>query len=68
MIAPLLKKTEFLKSTRKKKTEVFNNYYINIVEAPSGKQPSSIGYPNSQSQDRATVKKLLRLTKTIKVL
>ena len=63
-----LEENGVLKIDPKKTTEVFNNYYINIVEAPSGKRPSSIGNHNSQSQDRATVKKLLNLTKTIKAL
>ena len=63
-----LEENGVLKIDPRKTTEVFNNYYINIVEAPSGKRPSSIGNPNSQSQDRATVKKLLNLTKTIRVL
>ena len=55
MIASLLKKTESLKTTRKKTTEVFGNYYINVAEITSGKQPSSIGNPNSQCKHKATV-------------
>ena len=48
---------EVLESDPKETTEVFNNYYINAVETTSGTQLSSIGSPNSQSQDSATVKK-----------
>ena len=56
------------KSDPKETTKVFNNYYINIVETTSGKQPSSTGNPNFQCQDRATVKKSLNFTKVIQVL
>ena len=47
-----------LKNDSTETTEVFNNYYINIVETTSGKRPSSIASPNYQWQDRATVKKI----------
>ena len=52
-----LEENRVLKNDPKETTEVFNNYHMNIVETTSEKRPSSIGNPNSQSQDRATVKK-----------
>ena len=64
----LLKKTDSLKRPAIETTEAFNNYYINIEENTSGNQPSSIGNLKSQCQDRASVKKSLKLTKTIPVL
>ena len=43
------------KSNTKETTEVFNNFYVYIAETTYGKRPSSMGNPNSLSQDRATV-------------
>ena len=58
-----LEENRVLKNYTKETADVFNNFYINIAEATSGKQPSSIGNPNSQSQDRATVKKIIESNK-----
>ena len=62
MIASLLEKTEFLKTTQKKQLK----YLITTIQLPyhiaettSGKRPSSISNPNSQGQDRATLKKVI---------
>ena len=63
-----LEENRVLKNDPKETTEVFNNYYINIVETISGKRPSSFGNPISHCQDRAIVKKSLDLTKIIPVL
>ena len=41
-----LEENGVLKNDPKETTEVFNNYYINIVETTSGKRPFSIGNPN----------------------
>ena len=57
-----------LKNDPEETTEVFNNCYINIVETSSAKRPSSIGNPNSQCQDRTSVKKSLNFTKITPVL
>ena len=54
-----LEENRVLKSDPKETTEVFNNYYINIVETTSGKRHSSIGNTNSQCQDRAIVKEII---------
>ena len=53
-----LEENGVLKNDPTETTEVFNNYYVNIVETTSGKRPSSIANPNSQCQDRGTVKKI----------
>ena len=58
-----LEENWILEDDPKETTKVFSNYYINIVETTSGKRPSSISNPNSQCQDRATVKKSLNPTK-----
>ena len=62
MVTSLLKKTEFLKTTQKKQLK----YLITTIQLPyhiaettSGKRPSSISNPNSQGQDRATLKKVI---------
>ena len=47
----------------RKKQQKFNKYYINVVETTSEKRPSSFGNPNSQSHDRATVKKVIEYYK-----
>ena len=49
-----LEENGVLKNDREETTEVFDRYYINIVETTSEKQPSSVGNP--KSQDRATGK------------
>ena len=67
MISLLLKKNGVFKNDPKETIEVCNNYHINVVETTSGKRLPSIRNPNSQSQDRATVKRSLNLTKTIHV-
>ena len=59
MISLLLKKNGVFKNDPKETIEVFNNYHINVVETTSGKRLSSIRNSNSQSQDRATVKKII---------
>ena len=64
-----LEENVVLKNDLKETTEFFNNYYINIVETISGKQPSSISNPNSQHEGRDTVKKKsMKLKKAIPVL
>ena len=64
-----LEENVVLKKELKETTEFFNNYYINIVEITSGKQPSSISNPNSQHEGRDTVKKKsMKLKKAIPVL
>ena len=64
-----LEENVVLKNELKETTEFFNNYYINIVEITSGKQPSSISNPNSQHEGRDTVKKKsMKLKKAIPVL
>ena len=52
-----------LKNDPKETAKVFNKYYINVVETTFEKRPSSFGNPNSQSQDRATVKKVIEYYK-----
>ena len=39
--------------------ELFNEYYINIVEKSSGRKPSSLGDSSDASQDEMTVKEIL---------
>ena len=58
-----LEENGVLKNDPKEITEVFNNYYINIAETTSRKQPTSVGNPNFQCQDRATVKKIIETYK-----
>ena len=51
-----LEENGVLKNDPKETTEVFNNYFINIVETTSGRRPSSIGNSNFQCQDRKSLK------------
>ena len=63
----ILEENGVLENDPKETTEVFNDYCINIVETTSGKRSSSIGNPNFQCRDRATLKMSLNLTKIIPV-
>ena len=51
-----LEENGIFKNDLKEKTEVFNNYYINILETTSGKRPSSVD--NSEEDINKTVKSL----------
>ena len=42
--------------------ELFNEYYINIVEKSSGKKPLSLGNSSDASQDEMTVKELISVS------
>ena len=53
-----LEENGVLKKDPKETTEVFNKY-VNLVETTPGKQSSSMGNPNSQCWDRATVKEII---------
>ena len=46
--SPTLEENGDLKNNPKETTEVFSNYYVNIVETTSGKRPFSMGNSNSQ--------------------
>ena len=51
-----LEENGIFKNNLKETTEVFNNYYINILETTSGKRPSSVD--NSEEDINKTVKSL----------
>ena len=52
-----LEENGIFKNDLKETTEVFNNYYINILETTSGKRPSSVD--NSEEDINKTVKSLI---------